>query len=275
MAFNPAHARRMKNALAGSGRVTQIGMQMNSGEGIQKVRELNQSGGLGNITLLQTQHFRNAPYGGWLRQIPADCNPEHVDWMAFQGETKHVPFDPQRYINWRFYWDYSGGNVTENMVHTIAFWFGALGLAIPSSVTMTGANYLAPKMQVPDTFQVSMSYPEKLLFTFTSMFGNNYYGEGYDYLFGTKATLVHTPTDLVRVIPQHGRSVAGPGAEDRGYKEYTDSHMRNFFDCVRSRSEPVCPFELGFNTAITCQMALASYRRGTPVRWDPGTEEII
>jgi len=275
MAFNPAHARRMKNALAGSGRVTQIGMQMNSGEGIQKVRELNQSGGLGNITLLQTQHFRNAPYGGWLRQIPADCNPEHVDWMAFQGETKHVPFDPQRYINWRFYWDYSGGNVTENMVHTIAFWFGALGLAIPSSVTMTGANYLAPKMQVPDTFQVSMSYPEKLLFTFTSMFGNNYYGEGYDYLFGTKATLVHTPTDLVRVMPQHGRSVAGPGAEDRGYKEYTDSHMRNFFDCVRSRSEPVCPFELGFNTAITCQMALASYRRGTPVRWDPGTEEII
>jgi predicted dehydrogenase len=275
MAFNPAHARRMRNALEGSGRVVQIGMQMNSGEGIQKVRELTRSGGMGTLTLLQTYHFRNAPYGGWLREIPADCDPNHVDWPAFQGETKHVRFDPQRYINWRFYWDYSGGNVTENMVHTLAFWFGALGLSIPNTVTMTGANYLGPRMQVPDTFQVSMSHPEKLLFTFTSMFGNDYYGEGHDHLFGTKATLVHPPSDQVRVIPQHARSAAGPGRDDGGYKEYTDRHMRNFFDCVRSRSEPVCPFELGFRTAITCQMAIASYRRGTTVRWDPATEEIV
>ncbi len=107
--------------------------------------------------------FRNAPCGGWLREIPADCDPNHVDWPAFQGEAKHVPFDPQRYINWRFYWDYSGGNVFENMVHTLGFWFGALGLSIPDTVTMTGANYLAPRVQVPDTFQVALSHPEKLL----------------------------------------------------------------------------------------------------------------
>jgi predicted dehydrogenase len=275
MAFNPGHARRMRNALAGSGRVVQIGMQMNSGEGIQKVRELARSGSLGSVTLIQTHHFRNEPYGGWLREIPADCDPNHVDWSAFQGEAKHVPFDPHRYINWRFYWDYSGGNVFENMVHTLGFWFGALGLSIPHSVTMTVANYLAPRMQVPDTFQVAMSYPEKLLFTFTSMFGNDYYGEGHDYLFGTKATLVHTQSDQVRVIPQGAKSAAGPGPEDGGYKEITDRHMRNFFDCVRSRSETVCPFELGFRTAIACQMAIASYRRGTTVRWDPGTDEIL
>ena len=275
MAFNPAHARRMRNALEGSGRVVQIGMQMNSGEGIQKVREHFRSGGLGTTTLLETHHFRNEPYGGWLREIPADCDPNHVDWLAFQGEAKHVPFDPQRYMNWRFYWDYSGGNVTENMVHTLGFWFGALGLSIPHSVTMTGANYFAPRMQVPDTFQVSMSHAEKLLFTFTSMFANDYYGEGHSSLFGTKATLIHTPTDQVRVIPQDGKSTVNRGDESRGYREYTERHMRNFFDCVRSRSEPVCPLELGFRTAIACQMAITSYRRGATVRWDPGTEEIL
>ena len=265
----------MRNALAGSGRVVQIGMQMNSGAGIQKVRELVKSGGLGTLTLLETHHFRNEPYGGWLREIPPDCNPDHVDWPAFEGEAKHVPFDAHRYINWRFFWDYSGGNVFENMVHTLGFWFGALGLSIPHSVTMTGANYLAPRMQVPDTFQVSMSHAEKLFFTFTSMFGNDYYGEGHDHLFGTKATLVHTPSDQVRVIPQGAKSAAGAGPDGEGYKEFTDRHMRNFFDCVRSRSEPVCPFELGFRTAIACQMAIASYRRGTTVRWDSGTEEIL
>jgi predicted dehydrogenase len=276
MAFSPNHARRMRDALCGSGRVVQIGMQMNSGQGIQKVRELAASSeALGTVTLVQTHHFRNRPYGGWLRQVPPDCDQKHVDWAAFQGEAKSVPFDPERYINWRFYWDYSGGNVFENMVHTLGFWFGALDLSIPQTVTMTGANYLAPRMDIPDTFQVSMSHQEKLFFTFTSMFGNNCYGEGHDYLFGTKATVIHTDSDQVHIIPQGRKLAAKPVPDGEGYKEMTPLHMQNFFDCVRSRKEPVCPFELGFRTSIACQMAIASYRRQATVRWDPATEEII
>jgi hypothetical protein len=204
MAFTPNHARRMRDALSvSSGRVVQVGMQMNSGHGIQKVRELAASEAMGTPTLVETHHFRNRPYGGWQRQVPTDCNPANVDWAAFQGEAKAVPFDPERYINWRFYWDYSGGNAFENMFHTLAFWFGALNLSIPQTVTMTGANFFSPRMDIPDTFQVS------------------------------------------------------------------------FFDCVRSRKDPVCPFELGFRTSIACQMAVASYRRQTQVHWDPATEEII
>ena len=51
--------------------------------------------------------------------------------------------------------------------------------------------------------------------------------------------------------------------------------MQNFFDCVRSRQATNCPFETGFRAAIACQMAIASYRRQSPVHWDPATEEII
>jgi hypothetical protein len=160
-------------------------------------------------------------------------------------------------------------------VHTVGFWFAALDLAIPQTVTMTGANFLAPKMQVPDTFQVSMNHAGKLLFTFTSMFGNNYYGEGHDFLFGTRATLIHTESDRVQVVPQRSRHAASLGPDNTGYKEMTSAHMQNFFDCVRSRKEPVCPFDLGFRTAIACQMAIASYRRQDTVKWDPETEDII
>jgi predicted dehydrogenase len=276
MAFTPTHARRMREALStASGRVVQIGMQMNSGGGVQKVRDVAASDALGTVTLIQSHHFRNRPCGGWLRQIPADCNLEHVDWAAFQGEAKAVPFDPQRYINWRFYWDYSGGDVFENMVHTMAFWFGALDLPIPHSVTMTGANYLSPKMDIPDTFQVSMSHGDKLFSTFTSSFGNSFYGEKHDYLFGTKATLIHTDSDDVHVLPQGKKVASVPPPNGGGDQKFTEMHMQNFFDCVRSRKEPVCPFELGFRTSITCQMAIASYRRQATVRWDPATEEII
>jgi len=284
MAFTPEHARRMRKAFAGSGRVVQIGMQMNSGPGVRKVQELIAPDRMGTITAIQAHHYRNAPYGGWLRQIPPDCDAEHVDWPAFEGEAPHRAFDPQRCINWRFFWDYSGGNVFENMVHQVGFWYQVLGLNIPETVTMAGANYCSSKMEVPDTMMVSMNQPERILFTWNSMFSNAYYGETYDYLFGTKGTVMHDESERVVYWPQ-GRRAAGGGktgaesgestGETKGYLDSTGQHMQNFFDCVRSRKEPVCPFEMGFRSAIACQMAIASYRQKRTVRWDPQAEDIV
>src|ERR1039458_7886416 len=77
MAFTPAHARRMKHEFQGSGRVVQIGMQMNSGPGLQKARALATKENMGSITALQAFHFRNSSYGGWMRAVPKDCDPEH------------------------------------------------------------------------------------------------------------------------------------------------------------------------------------------------------
>ena len=127
-----------------------------------------------------------------------------------------------RFINWRFYWDYSGGNVFENMVHQVAFWQGALGLGIPESVTMTGANYRSPKMQVPDTMNVVMSHSEKLIFTWSSIFGNNYYGETNDLLFGTKGTIVHTAPTRCSIIPKP-QELAGSVARTARTRTITNS----------------------------------------------------
>jgi predicted dehydrogenase len=282
MAFNPEHARRMRKAFEGSGRVVQIGMQMNSGPGIGKVRELATADRMGTITAIQAHHYRNSAYGGWMRAIPNDCDAEHVDWPAFQGEAKPYPWDPQRYMNWRFYWDYSGGNVFENMVHQLGFWYAVLGLTIPESVTMAGANYQSPKMEVPDTMSVTMNYPEKILFTWNSMFGNSFYGETYDYLLGSKGTVMHDESDQAAYWPQ-GKNGTGAAEGEAasvtrakaGYSDYTLMHMQNFFDCVRSRKAPICPFELGFRTAVTCQMAITSYRQQRTVRWDAQSQDIV
>ncbi len=275
MAFNPAHARRMRKAFAGSRRVVQVGMQMNSAPSISKIQELLAAGRLGTITAIQAHHYRNAPYGGWLRQVPPDCDAGHVDWPAFEGEARHYAFDPQRYVNWRFYWDYSGGNCFENMVHQVAFWYRVLGLDIPQSATMAGGNYRSPKMQVPDTMSVSFNQSEKLLFTWNSMFGNAYFGETSDYLLGTKGTVLHDASDRVVYLPGGKKTSEAELAETTGYRDWTEHHMQNFFECVRSRKEPNCPFEMGYRTAIACQMAVASYRSQRTVRWDPQAEDIV
>ena len=170
------------------------------------------------------------------------------------------------------------------MVHQVAFWYKVLNLKIPRSVTMSGYNYLSPDMEVPDTMAVGMDQPENLMFTWNSMFGNNYYGEdGSDLVLGNKGTVIRI-VDNVTYQPQ-GHHAAGKdqnssqvGGEPNivGSDEAdTDAHMRNFFDCVRSRKEPNCPFDLGFRVSIACRMAVESYRAGRAVRWDPNKEEIV
>jgi predicted dehydrogenase len=280
MAFNLDHAKRMRKALTGSGRVVQVGIQITSGAGVRKVQELNTPGQMGAITALQTYHYRNAAHGGWLRPIPPDCDAEHVDWPAFEGEAKHYPFNPDRFMNWRFYWDYGGSNVYENMVHQVGFWYKALGLRIPESVTMTAANYRSPKMQMPDTMNVCMVQPEKLLFSWISMFGNDFYRETHDMLFGDKGTVVHNQADEVFYLSQDEENLSAEQTKQllpttKDYHEVTGQHMQNFFDCLRSRKEPNCPFELGFRTAIACQMAIISYREQRVARWNPVAETIV
>jgi predicted dehydrogenase len=284
MAFNPDHAKRMRAAIKSSGRIVQVGIQSTSGEELQKARELATPERMGKITAIHTHHFRNALYGGWMRRLPADCDLQHVDWKAFQGEAQPREFSPDRVINWRFYWDYSGGNVFENMVHQVGFWYKVLGLNIPRRVTMTGANYLCPKMQVPDTMDVAMDQPENLLFTWNSMFGNRYYGEGQDALLGTKGTVLRNEAGEVLYVPE-GKGQAGgetepvkpsaPAPDIVGGSDETLLHMQNFLDCVRSRKEPNCPFEIGFRSAIACQLAIASYRHARPVKWEATREEIV
>ena len=285
MAFNPDHARRMQRAFQGSGRIVQVGIQSVSGPAVEKVRGFLTPERMGTITQIHTHHYRNAPYGGWKRQIPPDCDPEHVDWKDFQGDAQQRPFDPNRVVNWRFYWDYSGGNMFENMVHQVGFWFKLLKLKIPESVTMTGGTYLSPEMEVPDTMDVSMSQPEKLLFTWNSMFGNKYFGEGHDLILGDKGTITRDESDQVTYKSEAEDAGSEASAQARaaatvtpdivGGSDTTNLHMQNFIDCVRSRKEPNCPFEIGFRSAIACQMAVFSYRQGRTVHWDEGREEIV
>jgi predicted dehydrogenase len=283
MAFNPDHARRMRSAVEGSKNIVQIGIQSVSGPTYERAREHATPEKLGSVTAIHAHHYRNAPYGGWLRRIPQDFDAHNVDWKQFEGEAAPHEFDAQRFINWRFFWDYSGGNVFENMVHQVGFWYKVLDLKIPRSVQMAGFNYISPDMEVPDTMNVCMDQPEKLLFTWNSGFANNFYGEnGNDLVLGNKGTIMRV-AKKVNYVPQVDKNstpapevAARSGSPDIvGGSDDTDLHLQNFIDCVRARKQPNCPFDLGYRSAIACQMAISSLRQNRPVRWDPEREEIV
>jgi len=165
----------------------------------------------------------------------------------------------------------------------VGFWFKQMDLGIPLKVAMSGDNYLSPHMQLPDTMDVSMNLPNKMLFTWNSMFGNSLFGEGDDYVLGDKGTIFRDENERVRYAPQGTKPGEGTQAALKSAKaldivgedDATVPHMQNFIDCVRSRQQPNCPLEIGFRSAIACQMAVASYRQGRTVRWDEKREEIV
>src|SRR6185503_4271292 len=89
----------------------------------------------GKITAISMQMHRNTPVNKpqWARPalLTSDLTPARLDWAAFQGDAQHHSFDPNRFVHWRYFWDYSGGSVFENMSQQLSFWYGSLNLDIP------------------------------------------------------------------------------------------------------------------------------------------------
>ncbi len=279
MAFNVAHAKAMRAAFQKDGgkHVVQVGHQACSSGHMADVRQfVSDPERLGKITAIDMHMFRNTPRGKpqWSRtaRITSDVNPENILWSSFLGDAPQRPFDANRYMNWRYFWDYSGGNVYENMCHQVAFWHKALNLQIPSAVTMTGGLYLwKDGREVPDTMSVSMAQPEEMQISWVSGFGNNELGVTEEAL-GDNGTI--SRDDRVRYTPQ--KMNRADGNEMMGRATQTpQAHMQNFFDCIRGGGEPNCPVDLGFRVAIASRMAVDSYRHGRTLRWDAAREEIV
>ena len=275
MAFTVEHAKQMRAAHQKASRLTvQIGHQSCSSGQVTDAANYLASGTVGKVTAIHGHMFRNTPHGKpqWARPVYPDMTPENILWKQFLGGAPEREFDAQRYINWRYFWDYSGGNVYENMCHQIAFWYKVMGLQIPQAVNMTGGIYLwKDGREVPDTMNVSMVHPEEVLFSWDSGFGNNQLGSTEDVL-GTDGTIAKG--QQIRYLPQ---KVNRPdGVEMLGQSPTPPrAHMQNFLDCVRGGKETNCPFEVGFRVSIACRMAVESYRQGRTMKWDPDKEEIV
>ena len=275
MAFTVDHAKQMRAARLKAPRKTvQIGHQYCSSGHVPDAQNYLAAGLVGKVTAIHSHMFRNTPHGKaqWARPVFPDMTAENVLWKSFLGAAPDRDFDANRYINWRFFWDYSGGNVYENMCHQTSFWYKVMDLKIPTAVNMTGGLYLwKDGREVPDTMNVSMEHPEELLFTWDSGFGNSELGSTEDVL-GTDGTI--SRSQQIRYLPQKvnrpdGREMLGQTPTQ------PQAHMRNFLDCIRSGKETNCPFELGFRVSVACRMAVESYRQQRTVRWDAAREEIV
>ena len=241
-----------------SKRVIQIGLQHQSSGAQTDARQWINDGWVGKVTQVESWMSRNTPHnkGQWVRPVPSDCTAQNVNWSAFLNGRPDRSFDPFKLINWRLFWEFSGGNCAENMVHQIAWIMGALDLPLPSAAYMSGGVFSEKDgREVPDTIVVTLDFPNTVV-TWQSTFSNKHYDMA-DRILGSDGTLEHHFEEPLEYWPE--KTNRSDGESKRG-GSHNQNHMGNWIDCVRSRATPNAPPEIGYRSAIAVHMSNLSYR---------------
>ncbi len=270
MTWSIPEAEQCRAAAQKSDRVIQIGLQHQSSGSLADTRKWIKDGIVGKIAQVNSWMSRNSPHGKgqWVRAVPSDCTAQNVNWTAFLNGRPHREFDPYKFINWRLFWEFSGGNLTENMVHQIAWIMTALDLSLPTAAYMSGGIFSEKDgREVPDTIAVALEFPKDTVVTWQSVFSNSCYGLG-ERLLGSDGTIEHLSgtTDMVtgkspqsiRYYPERvNRSDGMPLMGETP----NQNHMANWIDCVRSRNTPNASVEIGYRSAVAAHMANMAYRQ--------------
>ena len=280
-------------------RIVQVGTQQRSGRHYRMGRELVRTGHLGKVHAARAGSFRNI-YPGF--GAPADgAVPAGFDYEMWLGPAPKRPFNPHRGIyHFRWFWDYSGGQMTNLGAHEIDIvqWF--LGLKGPSKVSSFGGRHAVEGGgETPDTQDAIFEYPGvNLQYSYREASAGSRGGHTLEF-FGTKGSLQISRAGLT-VVPDEkvdpvsriptfqGHTAGGPQAVKTKPEPWTeamqvkgsspeqfDLHARNFLDALKTRQPPVASAEEGHRTATACHLANLSLRLGRSLRWDAEAEKII
>lgn len=268
----------MVNAANRYGKVVQVGQWQRSGTHYDEAINYVQSGKLGKIRLVKCW-----AYQGWMNPIsekPNTSPPPGVDYDMWLGPAPQRPFNENRFhFDFRWFWDYAGGLMTDWGVHEIDFALYAMGAKAPKSVLASGGKFAYPDdaSETPDTLQTVYEYEDfNLLWEHaTGIDGGNYgRNEGIAFI-GNNGTLVVNRGGW-EVIPEKEQK----GEEWVNKVERKDlqpsqgnaleNHTRNFIESVKAndRSYLRCGIETGSVAAINAHMGNIAYKTGRKVNWD-------
>lgn len=306
-----AEGRWMIEAARKHNRVVAVGSQQRSAPHFAKCAELVQSGYIGDVSAIDCWIVSNE-YPTGAGRVPDSERPEGLDWDLYLGPAPKVPYNRNRYIwNFRWHWDYSGGNMTDWGAHHLDSIHQIMNVTAPKSAYAAGSRKLQDGRDTPDTFLATIDYGN-----FAVRFVNSQVGLRMDkyagtLIYGTKGTLfvdrggyevipskfsaiVRSDIDQVEdMLASRRREVAGEPPPPRDHSPaqlYCEAikvtgikmdpaiqavHVQNFLDCIKTRQKPNADVEVGHTSIVPCHLANISYKTGTKVVWDANREQII
>ena len=273
MAIDLAELNRAYSAAKASGVVIQVGTQLRSTPIAMGCRELVKAGRLGRISRIEQVRNGDRPY--WYEYLNRDVRAEDLDWNTFTKGRTDKPFDPILYTGWYGYWPFSQGPVPQWGVHFLDTAHFIADLGIPQTCVCLGGVYTwkdEHHFTAPDQVQALWHYPDGLMISYSTNFGNSA-GDVIRYC-GDKGTLTLGWSDATLTadggIHRDG-SIRGENKVEP--IEQTD-HWVNWYRCMRDGSTPHASLDAGYQHSIASIMATMSYETGRRTRFDPATRAI-
>jgi predicted dehydrogenase len=284
LSISIGEGRAMVRAARRHNRIVQMGTQQRSAPHYKEAVDYVRSGKLGKIRMVRAWAYQD--WMGNIAPAPDGDPPATVDYDMWLGPAPKRPFNKNRFhFNFRWYWDYSGGLMTDWGAHMIDIANWGMNVKAPLSAAAVGGKYGFPDdaEETPDTQQVIWSFPDfSMVWEHATAIGRGPEARDHGVEFhGNNAVLVidrggwevHAETERVNSKPRYrGEAVPRQGS---GGADYHFLHVKNFVDSVRSRQLPNSDVEIGHNSMIACHLGNIAFRLGRQIRWDVEKETII
>jgi predicted dehydrogenase len=270
--------RRLVRAVRESGIVLQTGTQQRSSQRFRLACELVRNcriGALLDANVWLPAGLREGPFA--VAPVPAGLNWDY--WLGQAPKTDYVKERCHR--TFRFWYEYSGGTMTDWGAHhnDIAYW--AIGVVAPRDVE---SRVLAKP--IPGGYTTISEY--EVRYTYADGTRLNIFTTKDDDIFGKKLNptgqrngirFVGTAgwiwVDRTKIEASDPGLLKTPLPADAVRLYASDNHMENFFDCVRTRRAPICDVETGHRSATMCHLGAISLRTGRKLTWDAEREQFI
>jgi predicted dehydrogenase len=251
-----AESAKMIEAVRKSDRIVQVGMQRRSAPIVREAKKLIEEGALGKVSMVKAQF-------NWKIARPLNNSPlpGKLDWSGFLGGAPQHALEPMRFRQWRFFWDYAGGCMTDLGAHImdVVQWCCNAGKPPISAVSYGQLNKMEGA-ETPDVVCAVFQYP-----TFTATWSLNYcsaFNSRPEIVFQGDAGSMVMTADGFRVYkePWDKPENQKPIREESGTIEI-EPHIENFLECVKSRREPNGTIEAGAAAAAAPQLANVAFRQ--------------
>ena len=202
--------------------------------------------------------------------LPQEDVPEGTDWNMWTGPAPMRGYNKllcpegvhNHFPQWRMYNEYAGGGLADMGAHhfDIAQW----------AIKM---DKLGPVQIIPPEDRKGVSGLRFLYENGIEMI-HNVFEEGI------KADCVFEGTEGMLLVSRNGISTRPSSILEQPLSDTdqrviaSSNHHQNWIDAIKSKSECICPAEIGHRSATICHLGNIGYRLGRPLRWDPITERF-
>jgi predicted dehydrogenase len=206
--------------------------------------------------------------------LPPDSDPPAtLDYQMWLGAAPDRPYNAKRvHYNFRFWWDYSGGQMTNWGAHhlDIAHWGMGVDNAGPLEEEALEAIFEPHGYhEVTEKCRIAMKYPGDVMLTLGQDHADIPGGTTF---IGEKGK-IHVNRGQISCDP--GDILKEPLGADAVRLYASRGHKQNFIDCIKSGELPCADVEIGHRSATACHLANIACRTGEKFQWDAAKEQVI